>query len=410
MRALISNGLVTIEANNSPTGTFGHYRKLVQFLESTGLNPLTSKNQIKILKNGEQKVPEILASIKKAKHHIHIEYYIIEDDHTGREFEKALVEKVKEGIIVRLIYDDFGCRAIRKTWLRRISDAGVEIIPFNKSVNIAYTNKLNYRNHRKMVIVDGRVGFVGGMNICDRYINGYDYNDIYWRDTHMRIEGESVSSLQYLFFSDWNYYSNSFIEPNLDYFPKTEVIPGGKIRLLQFAASGPESDYPAILFSILEIIHQAENEILLTTPYLIPCDSLSKALTLAASAGVKVKILIPKQHDSFFIHYASQSFYEDFMRAGIELYLYTKGFVHAKTLVADSKIATLGTANMDYRSFELNYEVNAIVFDTEIAEELRNHFYSDITDAIRLDLSQWTNRNGTMKFLESTARLVSPLL
>ncbi len=392
-------------------------KRLIRFLNQNGINPVTSNNHIRILLNGEKKIPEVLEAIKNAKHHIHIEYYIIEDDSTGREIENALVEKVREGVTVRLIYDDFGSRSVRKTLLRRLAAAGIETNPFNKIVFIAFANRINYRNHRKIIIVDGSIGFIGGINISDRYINRprirrrrRRWDQMYWRDTHMRIEGDGVSYLQFLFFCDWSFCSESTLPLSVEYFPTFESPVNYGTKQIQIAASGPDSDTSIILYSLLELINTAESELLLTTPYLIPCESLLNALVLASIGGVDVKILVPKRNDSLVINLASQSYYDELLQAGIEIYEYKKGFIHAKTVVVDGSISTIGTANMDDRSFDLNFEVNAIVFDKEVAHELRNVYFNDVKNAIRVDPNKWEDRPKIKKLLEKTVRLLSPML
>lgn len=392
-------------------------KRLIRFLNQNGINPVTSNNHIRILLNGEKKIPEVLEAIKNAKHHIHIEYYIIEDDSTGREIENALIEKVKEGVSIRLIYDDFGSRTVRKTLLKRLKEAGIETNPFNKIVFIAFANRINYRNHRKIIIIDGNIGFIGGINISDRYINRprirrrrRRWDQVYWRDTHMRIEGEGVSYLQFLFFCDWSFCSDSSLPLTADYFPNFENTVNYGTKQIQIAASGPDSDTSIILYSLLELINTAETELLLTTPYLIPCESLLNALVLASIGGVSVKILVPKRNDSLIINLASQSYYDELLQAGIEIYEYKKGFIHAKTVVVDSSISTIGTANMDDRSFDLNFEVNAIIFDKEVANELRNVYFTDVKNAVKVDPKKWKSRSKIRKFVEKTVRLLSPVL
>lgn len=392
-------------------------KRLIKFLNQNGINPVTSNNHIRILLNGEKKIPEVLEAIRNAKHHIHIEYYIIEDDSTGREIENALIEKVKEGVSIRLIYDDFGSRSVRKTLLRRLKEAGIETYPFNKIVFIALANRINYRNHRKIIIIDGTIGFIGGINISDRYINRprirrrrRRWDQVYWRDTHMRIEGDGVSYLQFLFFCDWSFCTETSLPLTAAYFPNFDTTVRYGSKQIQIAASGPDSDTSIILYSLLELINTAESELLLTTPYLIPCDSLLNALVLASTGGVSVKILVPKRNDSLIINIASQSYYDELLQAGIEIYEYKKGFIHAKTVVVDGSISTIGTANMDDRSFDLNFEVNAIIFDKEVASELRKVYFDDVKNAVKVDPQKWANRSNYKRLLEKTVRLLSPLL
>ena len=314
-------------------------------------------------------------------------------------------------IAVGFIYDDFGSRGIRKNIAIQLRDAGVETYPFYKINFLRMVNHLNYRNHRKIIVIDGKKAFVGGINISDKYINEPpSANKLFWRDTHLMIEGPGVYFLQYLFIWDWNFCSGKALENIKHYFPNEyrNNPPGDKI--IQIAASGPDSVNPTILYSILSAIYQAQEEILITTPYFIPDQSLMDALIVAALGGVSVKLLVPEKSDSRLVALAASSYYADLLSAGVKIFFYQDGFVHAKTLVVDKKIAVIGTANMDVRSFDLNFEVNAIVYDDELATSLANVFNTDIKDAIILDNDDWSNRSVSRKFVGKIARLVSPLL
>jgi cardiolipin synthase len=386
-------------------------RELAIMLVKDSLSPLTGNNEVKLLVNGEYKFPEVLNAIREARHHIHMEYYIYEDDKIGCAIADALIQKAKEGVTVRFIYDDFGSRAIRKRLVRRLKEAGVHAFPFHKIIFIALANRLNYRNHRKIIVIDGSTAFVGGINVSDRYINNAgEPGKLFWRDTHLRIDGPGVYYLQYLFLCDWNFCANDKLQPDALFFPRPSALPFKGSKVVQIAASGPDSDTPTILFSLLQAINLATEEILITTPYFIPGESLLDALMVAALGGVSVKLLVPGISDSVLVNAAARSYYDDLLKAGVEIYLYTKGFVHAKTLVTDKKIAIVGTANMDYRSFDLNFEVNAIVYDRGVADELAAVFYADIANAKKIDPIVWESRSVWKQLLEKTARLVSPLL
>ncbi|MEP6793059.1 MAG: cardiolipin synthase [Saprospiraceae bacterium] len=386
-------------------------KELAVMLMKDTKSPLTMNNTVTLLRNGENKFPEVLRAIKEARHHVHIEYYIYEDDDIGKEVEKALIEKAKEGVAVRFIYDDFGSRSIRRHLVPRLKAAGVKTAPFYRVRIWAFANRINYRNHRKIIVVDGMVGFVGGINVSNRYVNTTtDEKKIFWRDTHIRIEGPGVQYLQYLFMSDWNFCTDESLPPDEYFFPKLNTLPVKGNKIVQIAASGPDSDTPTILFSLLQVIYQARNEILITTPYFIPTESILEALLVAALGGVTVKLLVPAVADSKVVNAAARSYYGELLAAGGEIYLYKKGFIHAKTLVADKKIGIVGTANIDYRSFDLNFEVNAIVYDKEFADELADDFYNDLKDSEKIDRAAWDNRPALDQFMEKTARLVSPLL
>jgi cardiolipin synthase A/B len=385
-------------------------KELAFMLLKETLSPLTTNNSVKLLVNGENKFPEVIRALREAKNHIHLEYYIYEDDEIGRKIEQILVEKAKEGIEVRFIYDDFGSRSIRRTLAHRLNENGVKAYPFLRIYFIALANRLNYRNHRKIIVIDGQTAFVGGINVDDRYINSSENSKNFWRDTHLRIDGPGVQYLQYLFLCDWNFCADLKLHPNEHFFPPEINSQPRDKKVVQIAASGPDSGAPAILFSVLQAISLATKEILITTPYLIPGESLVDALIIASLGGVSVKLLVPGNSDSLLVNAAARSYYGDLLKKGVEIYQYTKGFVHAKTMVTDSKIAMVGTANMDSRSFDLNFEVNAIVYDNGIATELRDIFYEDIKNAVKIDAKAWRSRPIYKQFLEKTAKLVSPLL
>ncbi|MDR6783068.1 cardiolipin synthase [Pedobacter africanus] len=385
-------------------------KELAFMVLKDSMSPLTANNAVKLLVNGENKFPEVLEAIKNAKHHIHIEYYIYEDDRIGAAIENALIKKAKEGVTVRFIYDDFGSRDIRKKLVPRLKGGGVLAFPFLKVHFMLLANRLNYRNHRKIIVIDGNTAFVGGINVSDRYINN-NGNTLYWRDTHLRIDGPGTQYLQYLFLCDWNFCAGEELQPDRCFFPTLLSEQQEKEnKIVQIAASGPDSESPTILFSILQAINLATEEILITSPYFIPGESLLDALTIASLSGIKVKLLVPGKSDSLLVNAAARSYYNDLLRSGVEIYQYQRGFVHAKTMVTDSKVAIVGTANMDFRSFDLNFEVNAIVYDNEIATELRTVFYEDLKDARPINPGQWADRPLYKHLLEKAARLLSPLL
>jgi cardiolipin synthase len=370
-------------------------------------SPLTANNKVKLLINGEEKFPEMLRAIKEAKHHIHVEYYIYEYDKIGSELIELLILKASEGVKVKMIYDDFGSPAIKRKTEKRMQAAGVEIFPFHKIHFYFVANRINYRNHRKIVIIDGCTGFTGGINVSDKYVND-NTKKLFWRDTHVRIDGPAVYYLQYLFFADWHFCCEEDFNPATEYFPI--IKPSQNESHVQISASGPNSIQPSVLFTLLQAIYLAKEELLITTPYFIPGDSIIDALRIAALSGMKVKLLVPGICDSKIVNAASKSNYKSLLEAGVEIYLYQKGFVHAKTLIADGKLIVVGTANMDYRSFELNFEVNAIVYDDEVANELRKVFFNDLADAEKIDKDEWLQRKWYTQFPERIARLSSPVL
>ena len=261
-------------------------KELARLLLRDLYSPLTRKNKVKLLVNGEKKFPEVLQAIREAKHHIHIEYYIYDDDEIGRQLETLLIQKAKEGVEVRLIYDDFGSRSIRKKLVPRLKSGGVIAFPFYKVILMIFANRVNHRNHRKIIVIDGKTAFVGGINVSDRYINGEKAGNLFWRDTHLRIDGPGIFYLQYIFLCDWQFCSGETLDP-LNYFSISKQKEENPGVLLQIASSGPDSRFPSTLFAIIESIYLAQEEILITTPYYIPGDNIQNALIIAALSGQK---------------------------------------------------------------------------------------------------------------------------
>lgn len=387
------------------------YRELAYMLANDASSLLTSGNKVSLLVNGEQKFKAVIEAINEARDHIHIEYYIYEDDEIGKTIERLLISKAAEGVTIRFIYDDFGSRSVRHKMAKRLKDGGVTAYPFYKVIFWALGNRLNYRNHRKIIVIDGKVGFVGGINVSDKYINKEgSENQLYWRDTHLKIEGAGVLQLQHIFLGDWNFCANQSIGPEPKYFPDPATLPKPGNQVVQIASSGPDSDRPTVLYAVLQAINLATTEILITTPYFIPGESILDALIVSALGGVSVKLLVPGVSDSKLVNAAAHSYYDDLLAAGVEIYLYQKGFIHAKTLVVDRKLSMVGTANMDFRSFELNFEVNALVYDQQTAEELVAAFTEDVQYSNKINWKEWQNRPLITQLFEKTARLMSPVL
>jgi cardiolipin synthase len=399
---------VTIDPTKEPAGENGELAAML--IKDLG-SPLTANNKVELLINGEEKFPILMQAIEEAKHHIHIQYYIYEYDETGTALVELLIKKAEEGVQVRFIYDDFGSPSIKKKTEERMRKAGIEIHPFHKVRFYILANRINYRNHRKIVVIDGHTAFVGGINVSDKYVNKAKKEDpkkLYWRDTHIRIDGPAVYYLQYLFISDWNFCCTTPFRPDESYFKPINA--GAQGSYVQVAASGPDSRLPSVLYSILQAIYLAREEVLITTPYFIPGDSIIDALCVAALSGLSVKLLVPGICDSKLVNAASKSNYNKLLEAGVEIYMYQKGFVHAKTMVTDGKLSVVGTANMDYRSFELNFEVNAIIYDPAFAKKMRKVFFEDLEQSEKIDKELWFARAGYRQLPEKIARLFSPVL
>nr|WP_179020339.1 cardiolipin synthase [Winogradskyella forsetii] len=378
--------------------------KLIPLLYNNEKSKLTINNDVKLIKNGDAKFKMLFKDIEEAKNHIHLEYFIINDDKIGTELLNLLCKKAKEGLEIRIVIDDVGS-SISSKMKRQLKDCGIEMYPFMPVWFSNSTGKMNYRDHRKIVVIDGKIGYVGGVNVSDDYVNAN--NDRYWRDTHIRIVGEAVKPLQILFFTSWDFVSGSELEITKTYFPEhncKENIP------VQIAASGPDTDWSNIMEAIFVAITNADDHVYITTPYFIPNSEIVTALQVIARSNKDVKIIVPKKSDSWIAEYATNSYLEMLLEAGVEVYHYTKGFIHAKTMVVDGVFSTVGTTNMDYRSFNINFEVNALIYDKEISSQLTAFFNDDLKDCEQLDLESWQNRSKRTKFIEAVARLMAPLL
>ena len=387
------------------------YQNLVRFIYNSSNSPLTGNNSVKLLINGEEKFPELLTAISEAKSHIHLEYYIYENDDTGKSIADLLIKKAQEGVEVRFLYDDLGSHGLGKQFIKRLTDAGVEAVPFYKIKLYALANRLNYRNHRKIIVIDGKKSFIGGINISNRYRNDTkSKNALYWRDTHLTIDGPATFYLQHLFMCDWNFSSKQKLQFGPDYFPIHSEDKKILNELVQIVPSGPDSIFPVIYYSLIEAIGTARERVLITSPYFIPGESLMDALIIAAKSGIEVKILVPGISDSKMVNAAARAHYTELLQHGVRIFQYEKGFVHAKTMVIDDNLAIVGSANMDYRSFDLNFEVNAMLYSKEIAGQLQKAFNDDLKQSSEINAEDWINRPKHIHLWEKIVRLLSPFL
>lgn len=380
--------------------------KIYKLLKNNDKAVVTFQNKAEILVNGEEKFKLLLKDLKAAQSHIHMEYFIFVDDEMGRQVIDIICKKAKEGVDVRLIYDDVGSSIATKV-KRKLSESGVEHHAFMPVIFTRFTGKFNYRDHRKIVVIDGSVGYVGGINIEKKYDNTYN-NKVFWRDTHLRLEGDAVGSLQSTFLLNWDFVSNAKID--IKKVIKNPLKETKNTTAVQIVASGPDTDWASIMEAIFSAINSANEYIYITSPYLIPNAEILAALTTASRSGVEVKLIIPKDSDSWAAKYATDSYIEQFLDSGIEVYRYCKGFVHAKTIVIDDCISSIGTANLDYRSFSINFEVNAMLYDTKISKQMKKIFMQDLKDSEIVDTKRWKERSLSKKLKESFSRLWAPLL
>ncbi len=395
------NNLESVDSSN-----FGAHPDIVKLLLHNSKSPLTTNNSIRILNNGEETFPSIFEAIESAKHHIHMEYYIIADDPLGERLSDVLCRKAREGVQVRVLFDDVGSWSLGRRYIKRLEESGVKVGSFGKVIFPYLTRKANYRNHRKIVVVDGRVGFMGGLNFAQKYLTGTARG--IWRDTHMRMEGDVVRMLQITFLTDWYATTQQTFEDYSRYFP--QPLSQGMVLPCQLALSGPDSEYATIMQCFFAAISRAKRYIYITTPYFLPSESLLTALKVAALSGVDVRVMLPSRSDATMVHWASRSYFSELLAANIKIYLYTKGFNHSKVMVIDDTFTSIGSANMDARSLEDNFEITAMIYHSETAVGVRDTYCLDIADCELLTSSGWASRKRKDNFKEAAARLFSPLL
>lgn len=392
---------------NKPTLDTNLENDLVQMFLNTDNAILTTKNDLKIFTDGHEKFNSLFEDLKKTKHHINIEYFTIYDDQLGKKLRKILVQKAREGVQVRVLYDLFGSKGSKQKFFKELIQAGGEVTPFMKSKLGYYSFRINFRNHRKIVVIDGSVGYIGGFNIGDQYL-GRNKRFGNWRDTHLRLEGSVVLQLQSRFFMDWNASAKrQKVQFSLDYFPQSNVqnnIP------MQIVSSGPENDVQKIKQGYIKMIMGAKHSIWIETPYFIPDDALMEALLIAIRSGIEVRIVIPQMPDHPFVYRATEYYVQQLLKAGARIYSYQNGFMHAKTIVVDNMITSVGSANWDIRSFKLNFEANAFMYDPKVAEQIIATIKNDLKDARELDEEYFKQQSSWKKFRQLASRLISPIL
>lgn len=365
--------------------------------------PLHENSKIDIFTDANELYSSIIEDLRKAKHHIHMEYYIFLADKIGSAVMDVLKEKAKEGVVVRVIIDDVGSWQLKKKKIKELRNAGIDMQSFLE-VGLPYINsRVNYRNHRKIIVIDGVVGYTGGFNIADRYVKGLSWGP--WRDTHIKIEGSAVLGLQKNFLTDWFFVKRELVE-DVTYYPAQERKGN---CLSQIIISGPDMTWESIMQVFAKAFMEAKERIYIETPYFLPPESLITALQTAALCGVDVRLILPMKSDARITLYSTFSYLDQMLKAGIKVYLYQKGFIHSKIVVTDD-IAIIGSANMDFRSFEQNFELSVIMYDAEIAKKMVEIYENDLRSSEEIKKEEWTTRRFSQKIKESLARLLSPLL
>lgn len=381
--------------------------KVFEYLNHTFSSPPFLNNKVTLLINGEEKFPKVLEAIKNAKHHIHLEYYIFEEDNIGLEIINLLIKKANEGVEVRITTDDFGSPKLNKDANRLFKNTKVKYrsflpVRFNSLANS------NFRNHRKILIVDSEIAFVGGINISDKYIN-QDPTQLYWRDTSVMIEGNAINYLQLRFWMDWKVADGDDFNVNsYEYLKIHDSVTNGAI--VSFGFTSPGAKVQSAMESMILAISLAKNKIRLTTPYFIPSDEFKSALLIAVNSGVEVELILPKIGDSLVVQEASLSFTKKLMEQGAKIFLYEKGFIHAKTITIDDDLAFIGTVNLDNRSFSINFELTAVINDSELINKMIEQHELDKHFSSLLTIEMWKNIPIYKRAFASICRLLAPIL
>lgn len=384
-----------------------HQKLLFRLAQRLAHSPITFNTETRVLTNGEETFKTLVEELQKAKHHIHMEYYIVRHDTLGHEIKDILIEKAKAGVEVRFLYDAVGSWQLSKDYKAQMLEAGIEVVPFSPVKMPFLNNKINFRNHRKIVVVDGDAAFVGGLNIGDEYLGRHAYFG-FWRDTHLFVKGESVRSLQLIFLQDWYYMTgkahltSEYLSPSL---VETEGLGG-----VQMIASGPDNEWETIKHVFFSMIVSAKKSIWIASPYFIPDEDILTALKAASLSGIDVRILVPSRPDKRIVFHASRSYFTELLETGAKVFEYKKGFMHSKIIIVDRELASIGTSNMDMRSFHLNFEVNAFLYRTRSTQFLVNDFMNDLEESSEIELETFRKRPFLKRMMESTARLLSPLL
>ena len=385
---------------------YTRYEDLIKMHLISSDSFFTQDNNVAIYFDGNEKFEALLESIKSAKQYIHLQYYIFKSDNLGIKVIDALCEKAKEGIEVKLLIDGMGGRNFSKKYIHKLKMAGGEVGVFFPPFVPLISLRINYRNHRKICIIDGKEAFIGGFNIGDEYI-GLSKKFGFWRDTHLKIKGSAISSLQWRFFLDWRFATGKEITRCQTYLAAEDDWGNTGIQIV---SSGPDSKWPSIKDGYLKMISNAKEKIYIETPYFIPDDSIFEALKLAGLSGLDVRVMIPCKPDHPFVYWASMSYIGELLQAGVRFYTYERGFLHSKVVLMDDFISSVGTANLDIRSFKLNFEVNAFLYDESINLKLTDKFIDDLQYCKEITLNEYRNRSNIVKIKESFSRLLSPIL
>lgn len=381
---------------------YENFSDMVYMNYQTNFSCVTLNNKLTLFHDGQSKFDSLIDDINNARNFIHIQYYIFRDDELGNKILDLLAQKANKGLEVRLLVDGMGCIKTHKHFFDKLIKSGGKVLTFIPPRFF----RANFRNHRKICVIDGEIGYVGGFNIGDEYL-GKSKKFNFWRDSHIKIYGDAVKQLELRFIMDWNFCDGQNIKLNKNYFPRIQTV---NCTTMQIVSSGPDNRWPSIQYDYFKMINEANKSIFIQTPYFIPEESLLEALKVAALSGIDVRIIIPAKPDHPFVYWASLSYIGELLEAGAKCYKYEKGFIHSKLILIDGKISSVGTANMDIRSFKLNFEINSFIYDKDVTEQFENKFIEDLDDSSQILKEIYLQRSNFIKIKESISRLFSPLL
>lgn len=406
-RRMLQGDPSTLSTEAVPIHYSPEARQQIALARNLGTSLFYTDCRIEMFADGAGKFARLKEDLRHAREFIHLQYYIFEDDDIGTQIADILCDRAAAGVKIRVIYDHIGSIHVSSRFFKRLTEAGVEVYPFFKVAFPLFATRINWRNHRKLVVIDGTIGYVGGMNIADRYIDGGRFG--HWRDIHLRLTGNGVAGLHYSFVIDWHFMGRPFIDirPNS---ARPASASDGTPAAVQYVTSGPTGEWSNVETVLLKAIGNARRRVYIQTPYFLPPDSMLSILQAAALSRVDVRVIMPRHSDSRILTYAGRSYIHRCLRAGIKIYFYQPGMLHSKVVIIDDDFCSVGSANIDFRSFEHNFEGNLMIYSRQFNAVMRKQFAEDMAACTRITLHNWRNRPLHHKVLESLLRLLSPVL
>lgn len=382
-------------------------KQQIQLASTLTKSPFYTDNHVEIM-DSEKKFESLERDIRNAKDYINLQYYIFNDDRIGKRIRNALIERARAGVKIRVIYDHIGSIKVKNKFFKEMRNEGIEVYPFFRVAFPPFATRVNWRNHRKLVVIDGKTGYIGGMNIADRYIDGGKFAK--WRDTHLRITGPAVGALQYSFAVDWRFMGRELLEEGISGTKVNSDLSPTDNTCMHILRCGPTSEWSNISYMLLKAIGNAKKRVYIQTPYFLPTDGLLRTLQVAALAKVDVRVMIPWKSDSVILTHSSRSYVLECLRAGVKIYFYEGGMLHSKVVIIDDDFSSVGSANIDFRSFEHNFEANMFMYSRSVNAELTKRFNDDMKESRRIKEAEWRKRPLVNKAIESILRLLSPVL